>query len=313
MKREAFLAGAAAALGYVSPVNAIPEALAGGEALGRGKVLVLEDDPQGRIIVIDSTAYIEKGQLAPTDVVIVASYAGTNTLRSLFSQGAKGAIADDAGIGKDEAAISGLRAAEKFGIPVAAVDTLTAEMSNGRSLAQGTISRVNEPARRLGVRPGQAAYEAAQLMLAAPMGKIVTLEAEAPPEVHLVDQTPNGKVYADTSSFDLYEKLGRLPRDVVCIGANAARVFGESILEIGPRGAIGNDCGIGKNRSAIAGLPMLDRSAIAAAAVAALSARIGDGMSTWRDGVISAVNATADSRGVKIGMPARKAVLVMLQ
>src|SRR5215469_12603794 len=114
MNREEFLAGVAAAL-------------AGGQALGRGKVLVLEDDAQGRIVVIDSTAYVENGQLRPTDVVIVASYAGTNTLRSLFAQGAKGAIADDAGIGKDQAAISGLRAAEKFGIPVAAVATMTAE------------------------------------------------------------------------------------------------------------------------------------------------------------------------------------------
>jgi hypothetical protein len=144
------------------------------------------------------------------------------------------------------------------------------------------------------------------------MGKLVTLESEAPPEVHIVDQNGKGKVYADTSSFDIYQKLGRLPNDVVCIGANSARVFGESILEIGPRGAIGNDCGIGKNRSAVAGLPMLDRTNIAACAVAAMSARIGDGMSTWRDGIISVVNVTAQGRGVAVGMTAREAALVML-
>lgn len=291
---------------------AVPEALASGEALGKGKVLVLEEGAQGRVIVVDSTAYVREHEFGSGDVVIVASYAGTNTLRSLFAQSAKGAIADDAGIGKDEAAISGLVTAEKFGIPVAAVATLSAEMSNGRSLALGTISRANAPARALGVKPGQPAYVAAHLMLAAAPGKPVTLDPEAPPEVFTVDQTPAGKVYADTSSFDLYKKLGKLPHDVVCIGANSARVFAESILEIAPRGAIGNDCGIGKNRSAIAGLPMLEEAGIAAAAVAAMSARIGDGMSTWRDGVISAVNEIAKSRGVTAGMAARQAARLML-
>jgi hypothetical protein len=313
MKRIAFVAAGLAAASVPAFGAGLPEALANGEPLGKGKMLVLEDaGAQGRVVVWDSTAYLKDRDVLPSDVVIVASYAGTNTLRSLFSQGAKGAIADDAGIGKDNAAINGLFSAEKLGLPVAAVATLTAEMSNGRSLALGTISRVNGPARALGVKPGQTAYAAAHLLLAAPAGTIVRLDPEAPPQVLTVDETPAGKIYADTSSFDLFAKLGKCPHDVVCIGANSARVFGESILEIMPRGAIGNDCGIGKNQSAIAGLPMLEQAGVAAAAVAAMSARIGDGMSTWRDGVISAVNAVAKSRGVTAGMTARQAARMML-
>lgn len=302
----------AARRGARCAVSEIPAALAGGQPLGRGSALVLTDDARGRILVLDSSSYVEPGQLTRRDVVIVASYAGTNTLGGLFAHGAKAAIADDAGIGKNEAAISGLPAADRFGIPAAAVATMSAEMSNGRSVALGTISRANEAAQRLGVRPGQPAYEAATLMLAAPDGRVVTLESEAPPAVHLVDRTPHGNVYADTSSVDVYEKLGRIPDDVVCIGANAARVFGESILRIAPRGAIGNDCGIGKARSGVAGLAILEEAGIAAAAVAATSARIGDGVSTWRDGIVSTTNAIAARRGLKLGMPARIAARLML-
>ena len=46
---------------------------------------------------------------------------------------------------------------------------------------------------------------------------------------------------------------------------------------------------------------------ILAATVAAISARIGDGLSTWHDGSISAVDASAKAAGVETGMPAKEA------
>jgi hypothetical protein len=149
-------------------------------------------------------------------------------------------------------------------------------------------------------------------MLAQPPGRPVELGASPPPEVVLVDRTPHGNVYADDSSIDFFEKMGRVPSDVVCIGSNAARVFAESISRIAPRGAIGNDCGKGKNDSAIGGLPLLAEAGIAAAAVATMSAHVGSGLSTWRDGIISAANALALERGVVLGMPARDAARRML-
>ena len=62
----------------------------------------------------------------------------------------------------------------------------------------------------------------------------------------------------------------------------------------------------------IAGLPMLQDAGIPAAAVGAMSARIGDGLSTYHDGVISALNALAHTRGVREGMRARDAAALML-
>ena len=66
------------------------------------------------------------------------------------------------------------------------------------------------------------------------------------------------------------------------------------------------------NNSGIAGLKILAEAGIAACSVAAMSARIGDGMSTWNDGVISAANAIAMERGVKVGITAKEAARLML-
>ena len=52
--------------------------------------------------------------------------------------------------------------------PVAAIRTMSAETSNGRSTLLGEISRANAQAAALGVVPGQPAWLAAQLMARAP-------------------------------------------------------------------------------------------------------------------------------------------------
>lgn len=298
-------------LGRGTFLAAVPAALAGGAALGRD-LLVLEDGPRGRIVVLDSASYVTPGMLRPNDVVIFASYAGAHVVEAPLRQGFKAVIADDAGIGKDGAGVSALPATEKFGIAAAAVDTRSAEMSNGRSLALGKISRANAPALALGVRAGQPAYEAARLMLAAPAGKAVQLGASPPPEVLLVDRTATGVVYADDSSEHFFRQKGRVPDDVICIGSNCSRVFAESVVRMSPRGAMANDCGMGLNDTAVGGLPILAQQGIAAASVATLSALVGSGLSTWRDGIVSVVNSVARERGVIVGMPARDAARAML-
>jgi hypothetical protein len=52
-------------------------------------------------------------------------------------------------------------------------------------------------------------------------------------------------------------------------------------------------------------LPALEARGIAAAAVAATSARIGDARSTYEAGVISRLNARAAALGLREGMSAR--------
>jgi hypothetical protein len=78
-------------------------------------------------------------------------------------------------------------------------------------------------------------------------------------------------------------------------------------------GALYNDAGIGKDAAGVSRLPALDARGIAAATVAAASARIGDARSTYEDGVISRVNTRAASLGLREGITARAFVALMRQ
>ena len=70
---------------------------------------------------------------------------------------------------------------------------------------------------------------------------------------------------------------------------------------MGAKGSIANDAGIARNNTAIEGLALLAEKGVPCAAVDTMSARLGEGLSTWNDGIISAVNAPAAARGVKVG------------
>ena len=73
-----------------------------------------------------------------------------------------------------------------------------------------------------------------------------------------------------------------------------------------------NDAGGGKDGAGFARLPVLDERGIAAATVWSASARIGDGRSTYEDGVLSRVNETGARLGIAEGMSAREAVARLL-
>jgi nucleotidyltransferase/DNA polymerase involved in DNA repair len=62
----------------------------------------------------------------------------------------------------------------------------------------------------------------------------------------------------------------------------------------------------------MAGLAIVETDGLAGATVDALTARMGDGLSSYHDGVISAANAIARARGVEVGMPAQQAAHLLL-
>jgi hypothetical protein len=84
-------------------------------------------------------------------------------------------------------------------------------------------------------------------------------------------------------------------------------------LRIQPRALICNDAGRGLDDSGIAGLALLDDASVPGATVGTESARIGDPLSTYYDGVISYENIHAHACGVRVGMSCTEAVDVLLQ
>ena len=264
----------------------------------------------GRVMVADSLSYFAH-EPWPNDVAVGASFAGAPTAAMPMRAGVKAWIAHEGGPGKDEAGISGLALAQRFGVAAVAIATRTARLSGGMSLLTGTVSRANEAAMALGVRPGQTGGDAAKLMLKAPAGKPCPLEGIIDDSVHEVASTPQGKILA---VWSFVRVKGEHPNDVFCVASHGGKVMAQYALQAKPRGLIANDAGGGLDGSGMDGLDAVERICkMPAATVSADSARIGDALSTYRDGVISAVNASAQAVGVKVGMKASDAARLMLQ
>jgi hypothetical protein len=267
--------------------------------------------PHGRVLVFDSATHVE-AYVAHTpaegDVVVAASYAGVLCARMVMAARPRAAIGLDCAIGKDGAGIAGLWYYEALGVPAAAADTRTAEMGNGADLHDhGVISRVNDCAQRLGLAPGMTVREAVEAVLTGAR-RPATFD---PARRLVVHEGPHGRniVCTDSIAFALPEDR---ERNVLCTAGHTGRSVVDYFRQFRPWAFICSDGGIGKNDSGISALADVDADGIAGASVDALTARMGDGQSTYFDGVISACNRTAAAKGVRVGQTAQEAALLLL-
>lgn len=268
---------------------------------------IVHRSARGAIAVMDSAADI-RADNAESDVVVTASYIGVLPARLVLDHRPRAAIGFDAGIGPDGAGIAGLWYYEALNIPAAAADVMTVILGDGMDLYRnGIVSRCNRPAQDCGVRPGMAVAEAARLMLdndpGSPGGYQVTNRT-------VVEEGPDGRavIVTDSIVFGLPEDR----RNILVTAGHTGRSGARHIQTVGPFGFICSDGGRGRDDSGMAGLAIVEADGIAGATVDARLARMGDGMSTYRDGIISAVNALAAGCGVEIGMPAVHAAHLLL-
>ena len=126
----------------------------------------------------------------------------------------------------------------------------------------------------------------------------------------IIKQSGNRKIVVADSAAAMDEST---KGDVFVDGSHCGINVGEMTIHSGVGAMIGNDAGMGKNNAGIAALKMCDEQGIPAAAVAAMSAKIGSGMSTYEQGQISVVNEAAKKLGVSAGMSAREAADKMLE
>ncbi len=126
----------------------------------------------------------------------------------------------------------------------------------------------------------------------------------------IIKQSGNRKIVVADSAAAMDEST---KGDVFVDGSHCGINVGEITIHSGVGAMIGNDAGMGKNNAGIAALKMCDEQGIPAAAVAAMSAKIGSGMSTYEQGQISVVNESAKKLGISAGMSAREAADKMLE
>jgi len=113
------------------------------------------------------------------------------------------------------------------------------------------------------------------------------------------------------SAYDVDER--NTGKDV-CVNSSYCGVLpARFIAEHAPRGAIGMDCGIGPEGSAIAGLWYLEAVSIPAAVADVMTAHLGNGVHLYENGVVSFMNQLALDCGVSIGMSVKDAASVLLE
>ena len=260
--------------------------------------------------IVSAPTATKLGADAAGSVVVCGSHGGIVAAHLVVAAGVRAVILFDAGVGLDEAGIGCLDYCGGIGMAAATVDVWSARIGDSDdALARGTISHVNAAARSLGCEPGMTCLEAAQALCAAPapQGKGQPY-AEAR---HVVGETPGGAriLCVDSASLVKPEDAGQ----VVVTGSHGGLVGADpaAALRADALAAVFNDAGIGMEEAGIGRLAALERRSMAAAVVAAASARIGDGRSTYEDGIISRLNPTAEGRGGRQGMKARDFIALL--
>jgi hypothetical protein len=237
-------------------------------------------------------------------VVVCGSHGGVYPGYLAARAGVRAVLLNDAGVGLDAAGIGCLGYCADLGMAAATVAHDSARIGDGADMrSRGRISHVNRVAAELGCAPGQSVALALAALVRAPAWR------GAPPPYRegrelVVDEPGRRRVICiDSASMVDPADAGQ----IVITGSHGGMLASlpALVLQVEAFAALFNDAGIGIDEAGVSRLPALDQRGIAAAAVAAMSARIGDGRSTYADGVLSRVNRTATRLGASPGLPAR--------
>ena len=258
-----------------------------------------------QILVMDSVTKLEAEDAGK--VLVAASHGGVYAAYLAATGRARGVILNDAGGGLQDAGFGGLEWADAFGMPAATVDCMSAKIGDGKDMmVSGYISHTNLAAAKAGVAVGLGCGAAAARMLAAEMwrGEVPNL----PESRFVISEGVDGpKVLGcDSASLIRDEDRGQI---VVCASHGGLLANNPGyILKAPVLGVVLNDAGIGKEGAGVARIHAAASMGIAAGAVLAASARIGDARSTWETGIISVLNELALACGCTVGMSTKEFV-----
>ena len=262
-------------------------------------------------LILDSATKLGSGHHGC--VAYCASHGGLYPGWLAARAGVAGVILCDAGVGIDQAGIGGLDLLQRHGIPAATIGHRTARIGDGADgHERGRITYINAIAAELGVKPGMRCAAALARLAGggeSPRSEPLSL-AEARTQIE-VDGSTGIRVYVlDSNSLVKASDQGQ----IVITGSHGGVLAKNRSAPVNAPvyAAVYNDADRGIDDAGVSRLPALDRMGIAGVCVSAWTARIGDGMSTYRDGVLSAINETARRRGASLGSSTEEFVRAMV-
>jgi hypothetical protein len=255
------------------------------------------------VFVADSATSFNTAQAG--GVFITGSHGGDTAVLFALAAGARAAVFNDAGVGKEGAGIAGLRVAEDHGVAAVAVSHRSARIGDGRDTwANGAISFCNRCALEVGVDVGMSVVEAAKRLAGwAPRVGMTARPASPRERPPVLFRTEDPRIAAVDSASSVTDQLSGV---IVLTGSHGGVVDGRAV-RAPVAAAFFNDAGVGKDDAGVSRLPLLDTLGIPAATVDCFSARIGDGVETYSNGHLSRVNMRAREAGWRVGQSARSA------
>lgn len=279
--------------------------------------------PEG-VILLDSLGDLQPDNVSP--VLVCASHCGDNGTfaRKLKNCHVKAVFLNNAGIGKNQAGISGLVHYEAENILACAVDCNSAEIGVARDTWEsGIISHTNNLAVKAGIQTGDSVQEA--------VAKIINL-IDLPSSIQInkhfestvnekkestgkVDLKKQIQIQIEGVSITVTDSITFLNEnnagDIVVCGSHGGVSAGHYAQKHSLKAVFFNDAGIGKNNAGIKGLDGLNDAGIIACTVDCMSAEIFNGQDTLENGIITVCNQLAKARNIREMMTVKEALKLM--
>lgn len=241
-------------------------------------------------------------------IAVCGSHGGLYAAAVASRAGLRAVVLNDAGGGRNDAGIAGVRALANVGMAGCAVDCMSAEIGSARdTLSYGVISFANDPAFDLGVRRGMA-VRAALKHLARAEAPCAMLDAV--PEARWEETVGTASVLCvDSASLIRPEDKGR----IIVTGSHGGLIGGDPAraCKAEARLVSFSDAGRGKGDIGLTRLPALAERDIAAVTLDCMSCEIGRAVSALESGVISAVNGPAKALGLAVGQPLQAGIAAL--
>jgi len=276
--------------------------------------------PEG-VILLDSLGDLQPSNSSP--ILVCASHCGDNGVfaRKVKNCHVKAVFLNNAGIGKNQAGISGLSHYEAENILACAVDHNSAEIGVARDTWEsGIISHTNTLAEDAGIQIGDSVKDAVAKIINsfAPISSthenensesLTNEKAENGSKVNLKKQA---KVQIDGVSVTVTDSITFLNEnnagDIVVCGSHGGVSAGEYAQKRHLKAVFFNDAGIGKNNAGIKSLESLSDAGILACTVDCMSAEIFNGQDILDNGIITVCNQLAKSRNIKEKMTVKETI-----